>query len=54
MANLRRAVAALPHVLVFDNDDLAVPFRFAAEFEAGRAVRVSEPPPEWLRGVAGP
>jgi predicted ABC-type ATPase len=54
MANLQRAAAALPHVLVFDNDDLAEPFRLVAEFEAGRVVRVSEPLPEWLRGVAGP
>jgi len=50
MANLRRAVAVLPHVLVFDNDDLAVPFRFTAEFASGRVVQVSEPLPEWLRG----
>ena len=49
MGNLRHAVATLPHVLVFDNGDLAVPFRFVAEFDAGRAVRVSEPLPRWLR-----
>lgn len=48
MANLGRAIAVLPHVLVFDNDDLAVPFRLAAEFEAGRVVRVSKPAPQWL------
>jgi predicted ABC-type ATPase len=53
MANLARAVAALPHVLVFDNDDLAVPFRFVAEFEAGRVVGAVEPLPQWLGSLAG-
>ncbi len=53
MANLARAVAALPHVLVFDNDDLAVPFRFVAEFDAGRIVRVSKPVPRWLGHLIG-
>jgi predicted ABC-type ATPase len=53
MANLGRAVAALPHVLVFDNDDLAAPFRFVAEFEAGRVVRASDLPPGWLRSFIG-
>jgi len=54
MANLARAVAALPHVLAFDNDDLAVPFRFVAEFEAGRIARVSKPVPRWLGHLVGP
>ena len=48
MANLRRAVATLPRVLVFDNSDLASPFRLAAEFDAGRMVRGNDPLPEWL------
>ena len=51
MANLRRAVATLPHVLVFDNADLAVPLRLAAEFESGRVALLSEPVPGWLRAL---
>lgn len=45
MANLRRAIAVLPHVLVFDNDDLARPFRLVAEFEGGKAIHTLRPPP---------
>jgi len=54
MANRRRAVATLPHVLVFDNSDLASPFRLAAEFDAGRMVRGNDQLPEWLRNLVGP
>ena len=38
MRNLKRAVRELPHVLVFDNSDLARPFRKVAEFERGKMV----------------
>jgi predicted ABC-type ATPase len=48
MANLGRAIATLPHVFVFDNDDLAHPFRLVAECAAGRAVRMARPVPAWL------
>jgi len=46
MPNLQRAVAVLPHVLVFDNDNLAPPSRPIAEFEAGVASC-------WSEGFAG-
>jgi predicted ABC-type ATPase len=52
MKNLGRAVRALPHVVVFDNDDLARPFRKAAEFERGRATFVAEDAPKWLNRAA--
>jgi predicted ABC-type ATPase len=49
MANLRRAVRELPHVIVHDNDDLARPYRKVAEFEGGRATRVADDAPKWLK-----
>ncbi|HZX65251.1 MAG TPA: zeta toxin family protein [Myxococcales bacterium] len=48
MKNLRRAIRKLPHVLVFDNSDLADPFRKVAEFENGEPVLLNEPLPRWL------
>jgi predicted ABC-type ATPase len=48
MANLRAAIRALPNVLVFDNGDLATPFRRVAEFEQGQIVFRSDPWPRWL------
>jgi predicted ABC-type ATPase len=49
MANLRTAIHDLPHLLVFDNDDLAHPFRLVARFESGRTVTMAQPTPAWLR-----
>ena len=48
LENLRRAIRALPHVLVYDNSDLARPFRKVAEFEQGEAVELIAPAPAWL------
>jgi predicted ABC-type ATPase len=48
MANLRAAITQLPHVLIFENEDLRNPFRKVAVFEKGRLVWSSEPPPLWL------
>jgi predicted ABC-type ATPase len=48
LANLRRAIQALPHVLVFDNGDLARPFRLVAEFENGKAIKMAARRPAWL------
>ncbi len=36
-ANLTRAIHSLPHVLVYDNSDLASPFRQVGEFRRGQA-----------------
>ncbi len=48
MANLGRAIGELPFVLVYDNEDLRRPFRLAAAFEHGRALRPRRSTPSWL------
>jgi predicted ABC-type ATPase len=48
MKNLREAIRELPHVLVFDNGDLARPFRRVAVFERGKLVEKHPPLPRWL------
>jgi predicted ABC-type ATPase len=48
MANLRLGIERLPHVLVFDNDDLACPFRLVAAYEHGARVHSAPPLPAWL------
>ena len=48
LRNLGRAIRELPHVLVFDNGDLARPFRKVAVYEGGREVEVVPPRPRWL------
>lgn len=49
LANLRAAIAQLPHVLVYDNSDLNRPYRQVAVFDHGRVRELLEPIPEWLR-----
>ena len=51
VANLKAAIQTLPVVLIFDNQDLAAPFRKVAECRNGKAVFVADPVPEWLRAV---
>lgn len=46
--NLRRAISRLPHVLVYDNSDLRVPFQQVAIFDHARLSQHSECLPEWL------
>lgn len=48
LRNLAQAIAALPHVLVFDNSDLSRPFRQVATFEGGRLTQQHPPLPRWL------
>jgi predicted ABC-type ATPase len=48
MQNLVRAIRQLPHVLVYDNSDLANPFRKVAEFRDGKTVDLHEPVPSWM------
>jgi len=48
LANLEAAIQELPHVLIYDNDDLSDPFRQVAVFERGRLLSVNEPVPAWL------
>jgi predicted ABC-type ATPase len=49
LKNLKAALRDLPHVWVFDNDDLSHPFRLAAVRESGRLVQLEKPVPAWLK-----
>lgn len=51
LKNLKQAIRELPHVFVFDNDDLATPFRQIALFENGQAVSLAKPLPDWFKRV---
>lgn len=48
-ANLKAGLRELPHVWVFDNDDLRTPFRLVAVLERGRPVKLGKPVSKWLR-----
>lgn len=54
LANLRAAIRELPHVWVFDNDDLRTPFHKMAVFERGRPVSLTKPVPKWLQPLLKP
>jgi predicted ABC-type ATPase len=49
LRNLKAAIRELPHVWIFDNGDLAQPFRKVAVFRDGRQVELHRPVPAWLR-----
>ena len=51
LANLKAAIEQLPHVRVFDNEDLRRPYRLVAIFENGRTVRIHKPVPAWLTSL---
>jgi predicted ABC-type ATPase len=51
LANLRAAIRVVPHAFIFDNENIARPFRKVAVFEQGQAVYRVEPPPAWLAGI---
>jgi len=51
LANLWKAVRELPHVLIFDNDDLSQPFRQVAEFQHGVQVSLRRPVSPWLKPI---
>jgi predicted ABC-type ATPase len=48
LENLRAAINDLPHVWIFDNDDLRRPFRLVAVCESGRIERKEKRIPRWL------
>lgn len=48
LANLKTAIRELPHVWIFDNDDLRTPFRQVAVFENGQQVTLNALMPGWL------
>jgi len=49
--NLQAAISRLPHVIIYDNSDLNVPFRQVAAFNHGRLSHLQEPIPDWLRSL---
>jgi predicted ABC-type ATPase len=51
LENLKKSIRTLPHVLVFDNNDLANPYRQIAIFQNGHAVLLCEPLPRWMKKV---
>lgn len=48
LANLQAAMRVLPHVLIFDNEDLKTPFRHVADFESGQMTFHRAPLPRLL------
>jgi predicted ABC-type ATPase len=48
LQNLGRAIRELPAVLVFDNGDLARPYRKVCELRGGAVIERHEPVPGWL------
>jgi predicted ABC-type ATPase len=48
LVNRRNALREVPHVWVFDNDDLQHPFRLVAVYESGQPIKMHEPIPQWL------
>ena len=51
LANLKAAIGRLPHIVVYDNSDLARPYRELARFEHGAALSLAKPTPKWLRDI---
>jgi predicted ABC-type ATPase len=54
LANLREALRTLPHVWVFDNDDLRSPFRLVIVCERGNLIELHRPVPPWLGHLLPP
>jgi predicted ABC-type ATPase len=48
LANLKTSLREIPHVWVFDNDDLRSPYRLTAVYENGKLIQIREPIPAWL------
>ncbi|MCA9216358.1 MAG: hypothetical protein KDB27_24990 [Planctomycetales bacterium] len=51
LANLKLAIAELPRVIVFDNSDLAEPYKRVAIFNHGEPAELASPSPQWLKDV---
>ncbi len=49
LRNLQMALQELPHVWVFDNDDLRTPFRLVVTCENGKITKPHPSVPAWLR-----
>jgi predicted ABC-type ATPase len=52
--NLALALRRVQHVLVYDNSDLAAPFRQVAVFSHGQLRELREPVPGWLQRLIQP
>jgi predicted ABC-type ATPase len=48
MANLKQAIKDLPCVAIFDNDDLAAPYRLAAIYQNAQSAFSGTHIPRWL------
>jgi len=53
LANLAAAIRVLPCVLIFDNDDLRMPFRIVSVFLDGHQSQSNKPVPPWLQPILG-
>jgi predicted ABC-type ATPase len=51
LANLKAAIPLLPNVLVYDNSNLAQPYRLVAHFEQGQPLALAKPTPKWFRNL---
>jgi predicted ABC-type ATPase len=51
LQNLALAIRELPHVIVYDNSDLARPFRRVAVIEQGRVVERETDRPKWIEAA---
>jgi hypothetical protein len=51
---LQAALRELPHVWIFDNDDLKTPFRLVAVCDDSQIAKLQPPVPMWLRPLLPP
>lgn len=51
LSNLKDAIEQLPHVLVFDNSDLANPYKLLAVFQNGVLLYKAKHLPKWLLNI---
>ena len=51
LENLRKSIRTLPHVFVFDNNDLSDPYRQIAIFHDGKADFLSDSLPVWMQEI---
>ena len=49
LTNLQAAIRELPHVIIFNNNDLQIPFRQVAVFQNGQLVSLQKPAPKWVK-----
>lgn len=49
LVNLKAAIRRLPHLLIYDNSNLAIPFRQVAAYRRGQLLQADRDIPDWLR-----